>query len=82
MIYLLAFLTYLTLDLVWGFYIIAAARRKHWQAAGFAAGIAAFNGATVLFVVENPLTIFALIAGAFVGTLIAVKYHPEAHYDP
>lgn len=61
------------LDVVWARYTIAVQARRAVVAATFAAAILLFGAVGVTAYVDDPIYLVPAIAGAFVGTYLAVR---------
>lgn len=68
-----AFFSMLALDIVWGYYTRHVVDRQAHRAATFAAFIVLFNGINTLTYVGTPITLIAVIAGAYAGTWLSCQ---------
>jgi hypothetical protein len=60
------------LDYCWAYYVLSIEARAPFAAALWSAGIFAVSSTTTIVYVNNHYTIFAAIAGAFLGTYLSV----------
>jgi hypothetical protein len=74
---LLAFGAMLVLDFVWGRYTQYVVAKRVLASGVTAAVIVGCNAAVTLLVVHDPWTILPAAAGAFCGTVLAVRLHPR-----
>lgn len=74
--WLAAFAVMVVLDFIWARYTQYTVAKRQWAAGGAAAAITVCNSVMTLLVVDNPWMILPCAAGAFVGTAIAIKWHP------
>jgi hypothetical protein len=69
----LAFGSVALLDYVWAKYTYAMTSHKPVLAGAYASAIFGLGGAAVLTYASNPWMLVPAVAGAFVGTWVAVK---------
>jgi hypothetical protein len=69
----LAFLSVAALDFVWAKYTYAMTGRRPIAAGLYASAIFGLGGVAVLTYATNPWMLLPAVAGAFVGTYIAVR---------
>ncbi len=71
----LAFAAMFVLDFIWAKYTQFVVAKRHWLAGFAATAILLCNGAVTLLYVSDPLLLLFAAAGAFAGTVAAVKWH-------
>lgn len=69
----LAFGAVAALDFVWAKYTYAMTARQPWLAGTYAGAIFALGGVAAISYVANPWMLIPSVAGAFVGTWVAVR---------
>lgn len=70
----LVFAAVAVLDLAWARYTIALTDRRGLVSGLYAAGIIALSGFAAVNYVGNPWMLLPAMAGAFVGTVTAVRW--------
>ncbi len=66
------FLALAALDFVWAKYTFAMTARKSAAAGAYASGIILLSGAAAIGYTSDPMLLLPAMAGAFVGTWVAV----------
>lgn len=61
------------LDFVWARYTFAMSKKQPFKAGGYASGIILLSGLTAIGYVSDHWMLLPAMAGAFLGTVLAVK---------
>jgi uncharacterized membrane protein YfcA len=75
---LIVFAALFCLDLVWAKYTLAISAKRTVWAASYASAIIALSGYAAINYVNDPWMLLPAMAGAFLGTIVGIKYqkHP------
>lgn len=68
------FFSMVILDIVWAYYTSAVAAKRPALAGTFASAIMLFTAAVTVSYVQDPRLLPVVMAGAFVGTYLAVRF--------
>ena len=74
------FVTYITIDMLYAYYILCVARKKSLAAANCSAVIYSLLAYGVISYSENVLYIIPLASGAWLGTFLTVKFEHKLNW--
>lgn len=72
------FVTYVAVDILYAYYIICVERRQAMRAAVISAALYSLLAYGVITYSKNPIYLIPLASGAFLGTLLTVRYHQKS----